>query len=99
MPRKRKSSTPSASKFHRVPEMQIGNFTISRGDTIKIVGEHGTKFKFDNVVTNTETGSQWIDCFELHKGAVGAMRSFRMDRVKRIPNRRVKRMKKSVNRD
>lgn len=65
-------------------------FTISQGDIIKVKGEYGTKFKFWCVTTNPKTGSQWIDCFEVFRGQAGAFRSFRLERIKRIPKKRVK---------
>lgn len=87
--RKRKTSTAGlVSPFTREYEFNIGNFTIVRGDIIKIEGEYGTKFKFDAIVTDPRTGSTWVDCFELEKGLVSRYRSFAIDRIKRIPNRR-----------
>lgn len=78
------------TKFAREYSITIDGFEISRGDLIKIRGEYGVKFKFDSLVTNTQTGVQWIDCFETHRGQVGCWRSFRLDRLKRIPKRRSK---------
>ena len=89
----RKKSTPPPTKFSRVYELQVGTFTIVKGDIIKIQDEHGRKFKFDSVVTNTETGAIWVDCFEMQKGATGQYSSFAIERVKRIPTRRGKRKK------
>lgn len=89
MPKKRKiSSAGLPSPFNRAYELSVGNFIITRGDIIKIEGEHGVKFKFDSLVTDPRTGSTWIDCFELEKGIVSRYRSFAVDRVKRIPTRR-----------
>lgn len=93
---RKKKSEPVQTKFSRVYELEVGNFTIVKGDIIKIQDEHGRKFKFDSVVTNTETGATWIDCFELQKSVAGQFCSFRVERVKRIPARRGKR-KKIVN--
>ena len=90
---KRRKTKPVETKFSRVYELEVGNFTIVKGDIIKIQDEHGRKFKFDSVVTNTETGVQWIDCFEMQKATSGQFCSFRIDRVKRIPTRRGKRKK------
>lgn len=86
--RKRKSVPPPPTKFFRFPEITVGNFVIEKGDLIKIQDEWGMKFKFDSLVTNKETGAQWIDCFEVHKMRTGCLRSFSLDRVKRIPKRR-----------
>ena len=80
--------------FNRVSEITIGSRTIVAGDIIKIEGEHGGRFKFHSLVTNTETGTHWIDCFELHKSVVSGWRSFRSDRIKLIP---IKRGRKNVN--
>ena len=83
------------SPFTREDQIVVGNRRIVRGDTIKIEGEHGGKFKFNSLVTNTVNGTQWIDCFELHKGVVSGWRSFRPDRIKPIPVKRGRR--KNVN--
>ncbi|GEM_PF-3184665 len=85
---------PKSTKFQRVYEMPFGNFTIERGDLIKIQGEWGMRFKFDSVTTNTETGAQWVDCFEVYKQQAGCFRAFSLDRVKRIPKRRARSAKR-----
>jgi hypothetical protein len=90
---KRKKTKVAQTKFARVYELQVGTFTIVKGDIIKIQDEHGRKFKFDSVVTNTETGATWVDCFEMQKTASGQYCSFAIERVKRIPTRRGKRKK------
>mgnify|MGYP000323024783 FL=1 len=82
--------TPPPVMFDRVYEMEYGNFTIEKGDLIKVSGEYGMKFKFVSITTNTKTGSSWVDCHEVHRGQTGAFRSFAIDRVKRIPKRRMK---------
>ena len=84
---------PIKTKFSRVYEMQYGNFTIEKGDLIKISGEYGIKFKFLSITTNTETGSFWVDCIETYRGQSGPLRSFTIDRVKRIPKKRVRKAK------
>lgn len=76
------------TKFCRVYEIEVGSFIIKPGDIIKIQGEHGLRFQFHSFVTNTETGVQWVDCFEMQKHQVGIWRSFHIDRVRRIPTRR-----------
>jgi hypothetical protein len=80
------------TKFSYEVSIQVDGFTIAQGDIIKIQGEHGCKFKFSSVVTNTQTGAQWIDCFEMQRGQSGAQRSFNIDRIKRIPKKRGKRV-------
>jgi hypothetical protein len=91
----RKNTAPvKESKFERVYELQVGTRTVSSGEVIKIHGEYGSRFKFSSLVTNKETGAQWIDCFELQKNVVSGWRSFRSDRIKLIP---IKRGRKNVN--
>jgi hypothetical protein len=87
MSRKKKIEIPP-TKFSRVYEIEVGNFIIKPGDVFKIHGEHGLKFQFHSFVTNTETGVQWVDCFELEKGIPRIWRSFALDRVRRIPEKR-----------
>jgi hypothetical protein len=90
--RKRKSVAPPPSKFYREPEAILpGGRKLERGDMIRVSGEHGLRFKFDSLVTNKETGSQWIDCFEVYKARTGVLRSFTADRIKPMPKRRRKR--------
>jgi hypothetical protein len=91
--KKVKSIKPQVTKFQREYELKIGNFTIVPGDIIKIEGEHGGKFKFSSVVTNTENGLVWVDCFEVHKASIGTWRSFAPERVRRIPTKRGRRKK------
>lgn len=81
--------------FETVPYMQVDGFEIQAGDIIKIQGEYGGKFKFIGVTTNNLTGSKWVDCFEIMGGVSSVFRSFKEDRVKRIPVRR-KRAKRVV---
>lgn len=88
--RSRIKVTAKPTKFQRVHEMTIGNFTVERGDLIKIQDEWGMRFKFDSITTNIETGAFWVDCFEVHKKRTGSLRAFKIDRVKRIPKRRGK---------
>ena len=88
---RRKTVAPPPSKFFRFPEITVDNFIIEKGDMIKVKNQWGMRFKFDCLVTNSETGAQWIDCFEVHKMRTGVLRSFRLEDVKRIPKRRGKR--------
>lgn len=92
--RRRKYVKPAPTKFQREYEMVIDNFIIERGELIKVRDEWGMKFKFDCVVTNTETGDTWVDCYEVHKMRTGCLRAFKLDRIKRIPKRRGKRRAK-----
>lgn len=86
MPRRKKIELPP-TKFFRFPEISVDGFVIEKGEVIKIKDEWGMKFKFDCLVTNQETGAQWIDCYELWRGRTGCLRSFRLERVKRVPKR------------
>jgi hypothetical protein len=90
----RRKTKPAPTKFSRVYELQVGTFTIVQGDIIKIQDEHGRKFKFDSIVTNTETGATWVDCFEMQKATSGQYCSFAIERIKRIPARRGRRKKR-----
>lgn len=88
MSRKKNYEIPDAAKkFHREDRVIVNGFEIVKGDIIKIVGQYGYKFKFDSLVTNTETGAIWIDCFEVFRGSASAYRSFRPEMIKRIPQR------------
>jgi hypothetical protein len=76
--------------------------TIERGDIFKVkgknsygVGEWGLTFKFNYLVTNTETNKIYVECFEMYRGRAGVMRAFTLDRIKPIPK---KRRAKRVNR-
>jgi hypothetical protein len=95
MVRARKTGTDGKpTKFFRFPEITVDNFVIEKGELIKIKDEWGMRFKFDSLVTNTETGAQWVDCYEVYRARTGCLRSFRLERVKRIPKRRGKRRAK-----
>ena len=95
MPRRKKVEI-APTKFFRFPELTIDNFTIQRGEIIKVQDEWGMRFKFDSLVTNTETGAQWVDCYEVYKARSGCLRSFSVDRIKRIPKRRGRRVKRGT---
>lgn len=79
--------TPN-TKFESTSSMIVNGFTIDSGDLIKIRGQYGSVFIFQELVTNLETGVQWIDCIQLEKGQPGPFRSFYPADVKRIPKRR-----------
>jgi uncharacterized protein YqgV (UPF0045/DUF77 family) len=90
MPRRKKVEL-EPTKFFRFPEVTIDGFTLEKGEIIKVQDEWGMRFKFDSLVTNTETGAQWVDCFEVYKARTGVLRSFKVERIKRIPKKRGKR--------
>jgi hypothetical protein len=86
--RKPKYEQPEiAKKFQRESSLVLGGFQINHGDFFKVRGEHGAKFKFNYFVTNVDTGAQWVDCFEVINGIASVYRSFKPERIKRIPNR------------
>lgn len=92
MGRRKKYVSPIKNKFDRKQEYMLeGGRVIEHGEIIKIVGEHGGKFRFLEHVTNSETGAEWIDCFELRQGIPSGWRSFRCDRIKPLPKKRTKR--------
>ena len=95
--KKKIQSEVAKTNLEKVPQVVLEDGkTIYEGDIIKIRGEYGSKFKFSSLTTNTTTGAQWIDCFEVSRGQIGAFRSFRSDRIKRIPKKRTKKVKKNV---
>ena len=88
MGRRRKYSVPQISlKFDREESFVINGFQVNRGDIIKVKDEHGGRFKVDYYVTNTETGATWVDCFEIINKVPSVFRSFKVDRIKRVPTR------------
>lgn len=95
MAKKRDTAQVTQTKFVREDRLVLDGFEILRGDIIKVKGQYGGKFKFDYLTTNSETGSQWVDCFELQRGAVAAFRAFKIEDIKRVPKRR-KRAKRVV---
>lgn len=96
MPRHKKTDVKETI-FSREFEVTVDGRLYTAGDIIKIDGEHGGKFKFHSLVTNTQTGAQWIDCFELQRGVASAYRSFSVDKMKRIPKKRARRSKNVIN--
>jgi hypothetical protein len=92
MSRRKKVISPNQHLYSRVPHFTTSeNRYIERGDIIKIKGEWGTKFRFHEHVTRTDSGAEWIDCFEIEKGQVCGQRSFRKERVKALPKPKNKR--------
>jgi len=79
------------TQLQRDPQIVLSDGkTISRGEIFKVSGEYGLRFRFDSLVTNLESGAEWIDCYEMFRSQAGAFRSFKRDRIKRIPKKRVK---------
>ncbi len=89
MGRRKKYVSPIQNKFHREQFFTLeSGRVIEHGEVIKITGEHGSKFRFLEHVTNIETNVDWIDCFELRQGIASGWRSFRCDRIKPLPKKR-----------
>lgn len=97
MPRRKKVVSPNQDIYNRIPHFTMPDGrVIEKDEIIKIKGEHGGKFKFLEHVTRTDSGIDWIDCFELRGGVLCGWRSFRTDRIKPMPKTRRKRRKKVV---
>ena len=84
---RRKKINVKPSYFTTEPYMEVNGFPINRGDIIKVHGEWGAKFKFVGITTNNLTGASWVDCFEVIRGVPSVFRSFKQDRIKRVPKR------------
>lgn len=76
---------------------------IERGDMFKIrgknsfgVGEWGISFKFNYVVTDTKLNKTYVECFEMYRGRAGVMRAFPIERIKRIPKKRIRKRKNVI---
>lgn len=91
--RKKKLVEIKPTYFERIPQIVVDGFEINQGDTIKISGQHGSKFRFISLTKNNLTGSQWIDCFEIIGGVASVFRSFKEEQIKRIPKKRGRRRK------
>lgn len=87
MSRRKNTAHVSKSIFSMEPSFELNGFVIEAGDIIKIQGEYGCRFKVRGLTTNTETGAQWVDTFEMIKGTPAAYRAFKIERVKRVPKR------------
>jgi hypothetical protein len=84
---RRKQIIQSETIFKTDPSFELNGFQITAGDTIKVKGEYGAKFKVRGLTTNIETGAQWVDCFELIRGVPSQFRAFKLEKVRRIPQR------------
>jgi hypothetical protein len=87
MVRARRETIVSPTEFSTETTFELNGFIINVGDTVKVEGEYGARFKIHGLTTNTKTGAQWVDCFEINRGQIGALRSFKSDRIKRIPQK------------
>ena len=85
---RRKNVAPiQPTNLETIPYMEIDGFMINAGDIVKVKGEYGVKFKFVGVTTNTLTGSEWVDCFEIFRGKAQQFRAFKQERIKRVPQK------------
>lgn len=84
------------SNLTTVPRMESNGFEINSGDIVKVYGEYGARFKFVGITTNERTGSTWVDCFEIIGGVPSVFRSFKEERIKRIPKKRKRAKRVSV---
>jgi len=84
---RRKNVVVQETKFRTQPSFELNGFEIIAGDTIRVRGEYGAKFKVRGLTTNIETGATWVDCFELVRGVPSQFRAFKLERVKRVPQR------------
>jgi hypothetical protein len=73
------------TNYYQIPE---SGRVVEEGELIKIVGEHGKRFKFKQHVKRTDNDIEWIDCIEIEKGLSAGWRSFRPDRIKPLPKSR-----------
>ena len=97
MGRRKKVVSPLQDIYNRVPHFTMPDGrVIEKDEIIKIKGEHGGRFKFHEHVTRKDSGIEWIDCFELHRGVLCGWRSFYPDRIKPLPKTRRRRRKKVV---
>lgn len=85
---KRKPAEVKESYFVTEPTLDLNGFIINAGDIIKVSGQKGGRFKFIGVTTNNLTGSSWVDCFEVLNGVSSVFRSFKIEQIKRIPQRK-----------
>ncbi len=68
--------------------------TVIKDDIIRIDGQQGQRFIFLQHVVNNDNGAEWIDCHEIHKGAVGMWRSFRPEQIRFLSDKKKPRVYK-----
>lgn len=95
MSKKRKIVSPMEHLYSRSSEytLQSGRI-IYQGEIIKIDGVWGVSFKFKEHIVRTDSGKEWIDCYELEKGITCGLRSFYPEKIKPLSKKRNK--KKTV---
>lgn len=90
---KRKKEVPVGPFIKQDSMVTDSGHLVEKGDFIKVSGQHGLTFKFQNLTTNPKNNLTWVDCFEIQRGMTGPSRSFRPSDVKPVVKRgkRVKR--------
>lgn len=87
---KKKMKPQIVNNWTVTTEYTVGNRVISNGDIIRIDGEQGKRFIFNQHVYNHDNDKEWIDCNEVWKGAPGMFRSFRPNRIRAIGGKKGK---------
>lgn len=88
---KRNPAKPRETPFEYFPELTIGNRTLHPGDPVRVHYRRGV-WTFSAVVTNTETGAQWVDVYSpgtLH--GPGSKHAVKVEHVRPAPRKRRKR--------
>lgn len=83
----RKKTAPSETNFVTQPAFALEGFEVTSGDLIKIKGEYGSIFKVRGLTTNIKTGAFWVDCFEIIRGVPSAYRAFKLEKIRRVPQK------------
>jgi len=78
MGRKRLANPPAPSPFVRVFDIVVNGRIVESGTEVTVAG-HG-RMRFVCQVTNTVTGSTWVDCTDKNR----QVRSFHVDEIKRV---------------
>jgi hypothetical protein len=92
---KRKTSKAKENENFLIENSMVtsSGHIIESGSLIKVTGQHGSTFQFKCLMTNKLNNKSWVDCYELHRGVPGPIRSFYPDQIKPVVKRgkRVKR--------
>ena len=85
---RRKKFKPLKSRLDLNPSFTVGNREVVAGEIVKVHGEWGLKFKVIGLVTNTSTGVQWVDVYELSKVVPAQTTAFYLERIRPLPRKR-----------
>ena len=97
-PRKNSKIQPSELSKRYVKETSAvlpDGKIIESGEIFKVKGEYGVTFQFKYFVTNIVNNAQWVDCIELYRGRYSCHRAFSVDRIKKLPKKRGKRVRRA----